>query len=426
MAINCKFLELFRLNHLSVLLTFLIFAACSRSESIPKEPVKTGIDGLMEKKMALLQGQRVGVITNQTGVNSHGEHIADLLHQSRGVELKALFGPEHGIRGQVEGGEKIQTEVDAKTGVPIYSLYGKTRKPTPDMLKGLDWLIFDIQDVGARFYTYISTMSLAMEAAAEQGVKFMVLDRPNPITGTLVEGPVLDPQFRSFVGIHPIPLRHGMTVGELAHLFNEEGLLANGIKADLTVIKMENWRRNMWYEETGLPWIKPSPNMPTPHTALLYPGMALLEATNVSEGRGTSKPFENIGAPWIDADQLLKRLQSYALPGISIQPTTFIPKDIPGVAMNPKYERQTCYGLLLKVTNPHVFKSVAFGIHLLCTLQQLYPDQFTMSEKGMTRMTGQAWIRQAILNGRTPESIIARWSSQLQKFLKIRKKYLLY
>ncbi|RMD85734.1 MAG: DUF1343 domain-containing protein, partial [Calditrichaeota bacterium] len=217
-----------------------------------------------------------------------------------------------------------------------------------------------------------------------------------------------------------------MTVGELARLFNEEGLLANGIKADLTVIKMENWRRNMWYEETGLSWIKPSPNMPTPHTALLYPGMALLEATNVSEGRGTSKPFENIGAPWIDSDQLLKRLQSYALPGISMQPTTFIPKDIPGVAMNPKYEGQTCYGLLLKVTDPHVFKSVDFGIHLLCTLQQLYPDQFTMSEKGMTRMTGQAWIRQAILNGRSPESIIARWSSQLQKFLKIRKKYLLY
>jgi uncharacterized protein YbbC (DUF1343 family) len=413
-----------------VLLVFLMTGianvGCSRNEPSQVSSVKTGLDVLMEQKWHPLKGKKVGVITNQTGVNSRGEHIADLLHAAPEVDLKALFGPEHGIRGQVEGGEKITSGLDPETGVPVISLYGKTRKPTPEMLEGLDWLIFDIQDVGARFYTYISTMSLAMEAAAENGVNFMVLDRPNPITGTLVEGPVLDPQFKSFVGIHPIPLRHGMTVGELARLFNEEGYLENRIQADLTVIKMENWRRDMWYEETGLNWINPSPNMPTPSTAVLYPGMGLLEATNVSEGRGTKNPFENVGAPWIEADQLMAKLQAFNIEGIAIQGTTFVPVDMPGAATNPKYEGETCQGVFLKVTDPHHFKSVAFGIRLLCALQELYPEKFSMSEKRMSRMTGQAWVRQAILNGQAPENIIARWQASLSQFKKIRNKYLLY
>lgn len=418
----------FRLEIFSLILLIsaIVNSSCSRNEPSQVSFVKTGLDVLMEKKLHLLKGKKVGVITNQTGVNSQGVHIADLLHATSGVELKALFGPEHGIRGAVEGGTKITTNMDPKTGVPIFSLYGKTKKPLPEMLQNLDWLIFDIQDVGARFYTYISTMSLAMEAAAENEVNFMVLDRPNPITGILAEGPVLDPQFKSFVGIYPIPLRHGMTVGELAKLFNNEGFLENGVQARLTVIEMEHWRREMWYAETGLEWIKPSPNMPEPSTALLYPGMGLLEATNVSEGRGTKFPFKNVGAPWIDADRLVTKLQGFNLKGVAFQKTNFMPMDMPGAAMNPKYEGETCHGVFLKVTGPHHLKSVSFGIYFLCALQGLFPDKFSMSESGMSRMTGQGWIRQAILNGEAPENIIARWQGSLIKFMKLRNKYLLY
>ena len=406
------------------LIIFITNISCSQNE--PSPSVKTGLDVLIETRLHLLNGKKVGVITNQTGVNSEGEHIADLLHAAPGVELYALFGPEHGIRGEVEGGAKITSGIDPKTGVPIHSLYGKTRKPTAEMLEGLEWLIFDIQDVGTRFYTYISTMSLAMEAAAEKGIDFMVLDRPNPITGALVEGPILDTQFKSFIGIHPIPLRHGMTVGELAKLFNEEGYLENGAQARLTVIEMQNWRREMRFEETGLNWIKPSPNMPTANTALLYPGMGLLETTNVSEGRGTKNPFENVGAPWINSDQLIARLQKSNIEGIAFQKISFAPVDMPDAAMNPKYEGEACNGIFLKVTDFHHFKAVAFGIHFLCALQELYPDKFSMSEKGMRRMTGQAWIGEAIQNGETPESIIVRWQASMNEFMKVRNKYLLY
>lgn len=391
----------------------------------------TGLDVVVASDFSEFQGKRVGIITNQTGIDGEGRHIADLFHEKKSVELAALFGPEHGIRGDAEGGAKITTRIDPKTGVTVYSLYGKTRKPTPEMLQGLDALIFDIQDVGARFYTYISTMAMAMEAAAEAGIAFYVLDRPNPI-GDIVEGPVLDPANRSFVGIHPIALRHGMTIGELAQMFNGEGWLKIGesdspqkVQVDLHIIPMQGWHRNMLFDETGLPWISPSPNMASPATALLYPGIGLLEATNFSEGRGTDLPFEKIGAPWIDSRQLLAVLQN-RVPGIYLRPIDFIPVDMPGKAMNPKFEATACYGLQLDVTEPHQFNSVAFGIHLLCALQRLYPQQFVINKKRLARMSGVSWVREMIHAGDEPESILQAIENEALAFHKLRKKYLLY
>jgi uncharacterized protein YbbC (DUF1343 family) len=338
-----------------------------------------------------------------------------------------LFGPEHGIRGDVEGGYEINDQKDSKTGVPIISIYGNTNKPTPEMLQGIDVLIFDIQDVGARFYTYISTMSLCMEAAAENNIEFMVLDRPNPITGMIVEGPVLKDEYKSFVGIHRIALRHGMTVGELAQMFNEEGWLANGVKANLTVIPMENWRRNSWYGELGIQWIKPSPNMPLPMTALLYPGMGLLETCNISEGRGTAKPFENIGAPWLDNVKLAAMLKESGISGVAIDTTSYIPVDMPGAAMNPKYEGQLCHGLLLSVTDPRQFQSAAFGLHLICAAKKLHPDKFAWNSQRSPRlMFGNDETPVAIDAGQTAEQIIESWTPDLVTFQLIREKYLLY
>jgi uncharacterized protein YbbC (DUF1343 family) len=421
------------LHHSAIINLFLI---CFLLSSPPlhgqkKNIVRTGLDVVVASGFSEFKGKRVGIITNQTGIDLERRHIADLFHEADGVQLVALFGPEHGIRGDIEGGAKITTRVDDKTGVTVYSLYGETRKPTPEMLKNIDALIFDIQDVGARFYTYISTMSLAMEAAAELKIPFYVLDRPNPI-GDLVEGPVLDMAQRSFVGIHPIALRHGMTVGELAQMFNDQGWLQTGpkkapqtIKADLRIIKMEGWRRDMLFDETGLPWVMPSPNMTSPVTALLYPGIGLLEATNFSEGRGTNSPFEKVGAPWADSKQLIEKLQNH-FPGIYLRPIDFIPVDLPGKAMNPKFEGSGCRGLQLDITQPRAFHAVAFGVHLLCALQEKYPKKFVLNENRMARMSGQAWVGKMILAGKTPEAILARIEKETQAFRDLRVKYLLY
>ncbi len=399
---------------------------CAPSEETAPAQVESGLDVLVSSDCALLKGKRVGVITNHTGIDRKGRHIADLLHEAPGVTLSKLFAPEHGIRGTAEAGAEISSEVDAKTGVPILSLYGETKKPTPEMLRDLDVLVYDIQDVGARFYTYISTMALSMEAAAEQQIPFVVLDRPNPIGGTIVEGPVLAPENRSFVGIQPIALRHGMTVGELARLFNEEGWLAGGKKADLTVVCMKNWRRSMCFEDTGLPWVRPSPNIVTPATALLYPGIGLLEATNVAEGRGTQTPFEHCGAPWIDAGKLLGALRSYSFPGLEYDSTSFVPVDIPGMATNPKYEGQLCRGLRLRVTQPELFRAVDFGIYLIAAVRDLHPDKLIIRESGMRLMTGSTAVTAALMGGQAPEAIIASWAKELQQFLSLRQKYLLY
>lgn len=388
---------------------------------------KLGLDVLIESQMDLIRGKNVGVITNQTGLNSDGTHIIDLLFQAQDVNLVALFGPEHGIRGDVQGGDSIEDQKDDKTGVPIFSIYGDTRKPTSEMLAGIDALIFDIQDVGARFYTYISTMSLCMEAAAENNINFVVLDRPNPITGTMVEGPVLEKEYTSFVGIHPIALRHGMTVGELAKMFNEEGWLAGGVTANLTVVKMENWKRSSWFGESGLTWTAPSPNMPSPETALVYPGICLLESCNVSEGRGTGQPFEQFGAPWLNAVILADVLKRADIHGVKIDTISYIPKDMPGAAMNPKYEGEKCNGLFLTVNDPHKFPSAAFGIRLLREIKMLHPDVFGWRSQGSaTRLFGNLSTPKAIDRGEDADKIIDALQPKLEKFKQIRQKYLLY
>ncbi len=250
------------------------------------KPVLPGLDVLVQENLYLIRGKNIGIVTNHTAISHNGVHIVDVLNAQTGVNVKALYAPEHGIRGDREGGDHIESYIDSLSGITVFSLYGKTRKPNNIMLDSIDVLLFDIQDIGTRFYTYISTMGLAMEAAAQKDIPFIVLDRPNPITGEIVEGPVLKHQFKSFIGMYPIPIRHGMTAGELALLINAEGWLEDGIKADLTVIPAKNWQRLLWFDQTKLPWIKTSPNMPNIKAATLYPGMGSLDGLNIAEARG--------------------------------------------------------------------------------------------------------------------------------------------
>ncbi|MCY9141983.1 DUF1343 domain-containing protein, partial [Peribacillus frigoritolerans] len=286
-----------------------------------KQKVSPGIEVLLKEEENVLSGKKVGLITNPTGIDSKLTSIVDLLHDDPDINLTALFGPEHGVRGDAQAGASVEYYIDEKTGLPVYSLYGKTKKPTPEMLKDVEVLVFDIQDVGTRYYTYIYTMAYAMEAAKENDIPFIVLDRPNPQGGESVDGPVLEPEFSSFVGLYPIPLKHGMTVGELATLFNKEFKIG----ADLKVIKMKGWKRDMDYDDTGLPFVLPSPNMPTVSTTYVYPATGLIEGTNVSEGRGTTKPFELIGAPYINSDELAGKLNALRLPGVKFRAASFTP-----------------------------------------------------------------------------------------------------
>jgi uncharacterized protein YbbC (DUF1343 family) len=388
--------------------------------------VKIGAEILIEKHLDLIKGKKIGIVTNHTGILPDGRHIVDVLNGIEGVKIVALFGPEHGIRGEVPDGKSISHGVDAKTGIPVFSLYGEVKKPTEEMLKDIDVLIFDIQDVGARFYTYISTMSYCMEACAEMGKKFIVLDRPNPIRGVYVDGPILEPRFKSFVGLHPIPVAHGMTVGELAKMFNDEGWLENGVKADLTVVKMENYSRKMWFDQTGLPWVKPSPNMMTLKTAIVYTATCFIEGTNVSEGRGTQHPFEWIGAPWIDGEKLAKELNYYKLPGVKFEPISFTPTDIEKVTVDPKYEGEKCGGVYLNVYDREKFEPVKVGVYILYALKKLYPDKFKWRTAGQDRLWGTDKVRLMIDEGKKPDEIIKTWEDDVKKFLSIRQKYLLY
>jgi len=388
--------------------------------------VKIGAEILIEKHLDLIKGKKIGIVTNHTGILPDGRHIVDVLNEIEGVKIVALFGPEHGIRGEVPDGKSISHGVDTKTGIPVFSLYGEVKKPTEEMLKDIDILIFDIQDVGARFYTYISTMSYCMEACAETGKKFIVLDRPNPIRGVYVDGPILEPRFKSFVGLHPIPVAHGMTVGELAKMFNDEGWLENGVKADLTVVKMENYSRRMWFDQTGLPWVKPSPNMMTLKTAIVYTATCFIEGTNVSEGRGTQHPFEWIGAPWIDGEKLAKELNYYKLPGVKFEPISFTPTDIEKVTVDPKYEGEKCGGVYLNVYDREKFEPVKVGVYILYALKKLYPDKFKWRTAGQDRLWGTDKVRLMIDEGKKPDEIIKTWEDDVKKFLSIRQKYLLY
>lgn len=372
--------------------------------------VRVGIDVLEEQNFALLQGKRVGLITNQTGRASDGRRTADALAKAEGVKLVALFSPEHGLEGSVgEGG--VGEGVDAKTGLRVFSLYGKTRRPTDEMLKGIDVLVFDIQDAGVRFYTYETTMAYAMEEAAKHGIEFVVLDRPNPLGGVSVNGPMLDPDRLSFEGYFPLPLRHGMTMGELAQLFNAE----KKIGAKLTVVPMKSWRRELWFDETGLEWVNPSPNLRSLTGNTLYPAVELLRAGGVSVGRGTATPFELFGAPWVDGDMLAAYLEARHIPGVRFHPTKFAPTE-------DVHANEICRGVRLEVTEREKLDVGQLGVELLSALWKLHREQFQLEK--CIRLLGSKETLERLREGDEPDEIAEEW--ELEAFKALRAKYLLY
>jgi len=367
----------------------------------------------------VFEGKRLGIITNHTGYDKDGRFIVDVFRGMAGVKVTALFSPEHGLWGTAPDGKKIANQTHPVYNLPVHSLYGRTQKPTSDMLRNIDVLIFDIQDIGARFYTYIYTMSLAMEAAAENGKTFVVLDRPNPINGTSVQGNILEPALASFVGLYPIPTRHGMTAGELAKMFNGQGWLSGRVKAELIVIPMEGWRRRMWYDQTGLRFIKTSPNMPDIETAAIYPGMCLLEGTNVSEARGTTMPFRQFGAPWIDSKLLAGRLNVLSLPNMRFEPVSFTPT-------SSKYQNLECHGVRILVTDRDRLEPYSSGVRIVNEICRMYPDQFEWKAAHFDHLCGTTKIRDAITNNSLLDVLQNRWQKELEAFLKIRAGYLIY
>ena len=375
-------------------------------------PTLTGIDLLESEGFALLHGKRIGLLTNQTGRSRNGASTLDLIAGAPGVKLVALFSPEHGIRGQLD--EQVASSRDEKTGLPIHSLYGDTRRPTDGMLTGIDMLVVDLQDIGARFYTYITTVGYVLEEAARHKLPVVVLDRPNPIGGFRFEGPGLDSSVSGFTGYFSLPIRHGMTIGELARLFNDE----KKIGADLTVVAMKNWRRAEWFDETGLPWTNPSPNMRNLVAATLYPGIGAIEGTNISVGRGTDTPFEQIGAPWIDGVALAAALNARALFGIRFYPVAFTP------SADAKLGGQVCHGVFMVVTDRERLQPVRVALEIASALSRLYGSQFKL-EEALT-LFGSKSTLEKIRAGEDPEAIAELWSADEAKWRAMRSKYLLY
>jgi uncharacterized protein YbbC (DUF1343 family) len=373
--------------------------------------VRPGIEVLAASGFAALKGKNVGVITNHTGVDAAGRSTLSLLCRAPGVKVRTIFSPEHGLAGNLD--EKVSSGRDPATGLPVYSLYGKVKKPTAQMLQGLEALVYDIQDVGVRFYTYITTMAYAMEAAAAGGLDFYVLDRPDPITAAAVQGPVLDPALCSFVGCFPLPVRYGMTAGELAQLLNRE----KRIGAKLHVVKMAGYRREAWFDETGLPWVKPSPNLRSLAQATLYPGVALVESANISVGRGTPTPFEVIGAPWISGKRLADYLNRRQLQGIAFEPVVFVPA-------SDRFSGRSCQGVRLRLTDRAALDSPALGLELAAALYRLYPGEFQIDRN--LGMVGSRQILQAIKANDDPRDIQRRWQPGLEAFRRLRAQYLLY
>jgi uncharacterized protein YbbC (DUF1343 family) len=384
-----------------------------------------GIENFVADPTSISGNGRVGLICNQSSVDHNYEYSADILFRNAEIEIAALFGPQHGIRGEVQD-NMVETghSKDERTGLPIYSLYSETRKPTKEMLEGLDTLIFDLQDIGGRVYTFIYTMANAMEACAEQGKRFIVLDRPNPIGGTGVEGNLLEQGHQSFVGKYPIPMRHGMTVGELALLFNEHFK----INCDLTVVEIKGWKRDMYLDETDCPWSIPSPNMPTVDTAVVFPGTVFLEGTEASEGRGTTRPFELVGAPYVNSEQMAKDLNSIGLPGVYFRACGFQPTF-------QKYAGEICGGVFIHVTERRVFKPVITGVAIIMELVRTYPDDFEWKQdayeyeferNAFDVIAGTKALREMMEAGKTAHEIAGLWQADEKAFRTTREKYLLY
>ncbi|MEO5814991.1 MAG: DUF1343 domain-containing protein [Gemmatimonadaceae bacterium] len=397
----------------------LLLASCMQSPSSTPAPAATvlpGIDVFVADVPQALRGKRVAFITNNTGIDRARVSDIDLVAQNKDLKLVALLAPEHGIRGVVEAGGAIDDEKDPKTGVPVYSLYqAEDRGPSAEMLKDADFILYDLQEVGGRTWTYVSTMALAMQAAKRKGIPFVVLDRPNPIGGEIVEGALLDPKFKSFVGMYPIPARHGMTVGELAQLFNQK----YGIGAELIVIKAANWKRSQWFEDTGLPWVNPSPNLRSPDALKSYPGTVYFEGTTLTEGRGTDRPFEQLGAPWLKAADVVRVMNAKGMPGVRFEAITMAV--LPTAA---KWKGQTIPGIRYVITDRQAYRPVRTSLVLIDEIRRQHPADFAWTGT-IDRLTGSDKVRLAIEGGRLP-ALLDEWDREAAAFRESRAPYLLY
>lgn len=382
--------------------------------------VKPGLEALIDDQMHLVAGKRIGLITNHSAVTSDTTHILDAL-LAAGASVTALFAPEHGIRGDIADGAEVVSGKDARTGITEHSIYGGDGRPTPEMLEDVDILVYDLQDIGARYYTFMSTMTNCMQAATESGKQFIVLDRPNPVTGVTVDGQVLDLECASFIGLHAIPDRPGMTIGELANLFN--GTLGYG--TDLTVVKCKGWTRDMWWDETGLPWVVPSPNIPTQDSALAFTITCLIEGTNLSEGRGIARPFEIVGAPYVNPFKLADHLNAMGLPGVRFRPAHFIPH-------TSKHEKTPCRGVHIHFTDRNAVQTVRTGLHVVKALCDLHPNDFEFlpvnasGRNHFAHVVGSLRTQEALESGVPADEIYASYQDGLEDFKRLREQYLLY
>ncbi len=429
---------------LVIALLIAIFGCKSETERAytQKQPsIKPGVEVFLEEHVDLVKGKSVGLITNPSGVDSQLRSTVDLFYKNPDISLVALYGTEHGLKANAQPGVYVPFYMDENYNLPVFSLYGQSKKPEPGMLKNidqymrsfdiliegkipvdsmikdLDVMVFDIQDVGTRIYVYLATMAFCMEACAQQDIEFIVLDRPNPINGNILEGPILEyPEYSTFVGLYPIPVRHGMTAGELAKLYNDQFLKK---KVSLTVIPMEGWEREMWFEETSLPWVIPSPNMPSLDTATVYPGQVFLEGTNVSEGRGTTRPFEFFGAPWINPKKITEKLNALHLPGIVFRESWFIPTF-------SKYQGESCGGVQIHVSDRDLYRPFESTLHIIATIKTLYPDEFKFHPEYFDNIMGTSKVREALKRGDRVEEIIESYQAELDNFSELRKPYLLY
>ena len=383
---------------------------------------RLGLDVFLDEHLDLVDGKRVALVACPSSVDQDLRSSVERLHRHSAVNLVALFGPEHGLRGDAQAGVHVTMYTDPQTQLPVHSLYGETRTPATDMLAGIDTLIIDLQDGGVRFYTFLATALYVMDAAAKAGCAALILDRPAPITGNRIEGPVLDPAYASFVGPYPMPIRYGMTIGEIAQMINAE----HAVGCDLTVIPMEAWSRDMWFNETGLPFVPSSPNLPTLDAMTLYPGACLIEGTNISEGRGATKPFEYIGAPWIDAEFIAEHMNDLGLHGVRFRPVYFVPTF-------SKYRGELCAGVHVYVTDRERFEPVAMILHLLQTVMNAYPDEFAWREPWAENahfpidlLSGGTALREHLDAKRPVDALIESWREKSAAFAGIRDKYLLY
>ncbi len=383
------------------------------------QKTELGLTVLLTEKRDWIRGKSIGLITNHTGVDATLQSNYRLFAEASDCQLSAIFSPEHGLWGAVQDGITVNSIDNTDENVPVFSLYGQSMRPTAEQLEGIDLLVYDMQDVGVRYYTYISTLLHAMEAVNDYGVEFIVADRPNPITCTAIEGAVLTSGFESFVGIHTLPIRYGLTIGELAMLLKAERVPS----CQLKVAWMPGYERWMWYDDTGLQWVPPSPNMPTLTTAILYPGLCLFEGTNMSEGRGTTTPFEYIGAPWCDGERWTQTLNALRLPGVLFRPVVFTPAP---VNENTKHARQTCGGVAIHVTDRERFRPVKTAIHMLSTLTSEYSDHFAFRTAHFDRLAGNSWLRNALLDGKSVEAIQAQWAAELQIWIDNTAQYRAY